>query len=348
MSTTPELVLTGTGGVDTTMAEYERSEPRALDSAAYEEVCGVFVFCDDETRTRLTRSFGYPWFWSAPSYRTDVYVIDLDGRVRGVLTYREPARMYDRLVLQVHDALRVLGIPEPFYGMVYFASRPWDGSGWKTPFGHQDIFVELIGRQGYAAGVLNTIAPLNHEGLSRHHGVKFAAPKAVLGPETDSLLVMVSHSSDVRWNRTLQGRVALCAPDGTRSPWSEAPPVPPFGSRMLWMKATFPDWERYVDPAGRTTVYFEVPPGGVLIPFLFVRNRAVDSWAIEHTRPPRHYVFGYTSYAAPEPNRLKKAVGDATTLAGYRIADGLAHVKSRLPAPVVRHGRSLVRRLRAR
>jgi len=330
----------------TPTAAWARFDAEGLDSRAYEEVCGVFVISDERATSRLTRSYGYPWFWSAKEYRTDVYVLEQSGRVAGAFTLGERARIGDNVVLHLDDALGFLEIARPFSGMCYFASRPWDGAAWKKPYEYQDIYLELVGRGGYAAGILNTIAPLNHEGLTRHHGVKFAAPKIVMTDEGDAYFVMINHSSDAAYRRSLSGRLALCAPEGRLSPWVDGPAIPPFGSTMLDLKTVFPAWRDYTDARGRATLYFSVPPGGVLIPYVYLYNRAAGSWAIEHTRPPRHYVLGYIPYPAPERDPLKKALGDELTLLRYRGEDAIAAVRAALPAPVRRAGRALIRALR--
>jgi hypothetical protein len=323
---------------------WQRIDAAVLDSAAYEEVCGVFVIADERTTARLTRTYGYPWFWSAREYRTDVYVLAPSGRIAGALTLGRPARIGDNVVLLLDEVLDFLGIARPFHGMCYVASRPWDGSAWKTSWGYQDIYVELIGRGGYAAGILNTIAPLNHEGLTKHHGVKMAAPKVVLSDDAEAYFIMINHSSDAGYQRALGGRLALCSPDGRRGEWVDGPVVAPFGSSMLDLKAVFPDWRRYTDARGRATLYFSVPPGGVLIPYIYLYNRTGGSWAIEHTRPPRHYVLGYIAYEPESRAPLAKAMHDAMTLVGYRVEDTLEAIKRHLPEPVRRMGRALLRR----
>jgi hypothetical protein len=325
---------------------WHRLEATVLDSAAYEEVCGVFVIADGRTTARLTRTYGYPWFWSATEYRTDVYVLEPSGRIAGALTLERPARLGENVVLHLDDVLDFLGIERPFHGMCYVASRPWDGSAWTTPWGYQDIYLELIGRGGYAAGILNTIAPLNHAGVTKHHGVKMAAPKLVLSDDGDAYFIMINHSSDAGYRRALGGQLALCAPDGQRTAWVEGPVIPPFGCAMLDLKTVFPDWRRFTDASGRATLYFSVPPGGVLIPYVYLHNRASGSWAIEHTRPPRHYVLGYIPYKSVPSHPLRKALQDAVTLLGYRAGDSLEGLRRRLPQPVRRALRGVRRRLR--
>jgi hypothetical protein len=327
---------------------WRRITASVLDSAAYEEVCGVFVISDERTTARLTRSYGYPWFWTAREYRTDVYVLEPSGRIAGAFTLEQPARLGENVVLRLDDVLAFLEIPRPFHGMCYVASRPWDGSPWKTPWGYQDIYLELIGRGGYAAGILNTIAPLNHEGLTAHHGVKMAAPKLVLSDDGDTYFIMINHSSDAGYQRALSGRLALCAPDGRRSEWVDGPTIPPFGCAMLDLKTVFPGWREYADACGRATLYFSVPAGGVLIPYVYLHNRASGSWAIEHTRPPRHYVLGYMPYQSVPSDPLRKAFQDAVALAGFRLEDAVRAIRSRLPEPVRGAIRALRRRVRAR
>jgi hypothetical protein len=326
---------------------WTRLEAPVLDSAAYEEVCGVFVIADERTTARLTRTYGYPWFWSAREYRTDVYVLEPSGRIAGALMLDRPARLGENVVLLLDDVLDFLGIARPFHGMCYFASRPWDGSAWKTSWGYQDVYLELIGRGGYAAGILNTIAPLNHEGLTKHHGVKMAAPKLVLSDDGDTYFIMINHSSDAGYRRALSGRLALCAADGRRTEWVDGPVIPPFGCAMLDLKTIFPDWRAHTDARGRATLYFSVPPGGVLIPYVYLHNRASGSWAIEHTRPPRHYVLGYIPYESVPDHPLRKALGDAAALLKYRAADAVEGLKRRLPEPVRDALRAARRRLRA-
>jgi len=325
---------------------WHRIDATVLDSAAYEEVCGVFVIADEWTTARLTRSYGYPWFWSAREYRTDVYVLEPSGRIAGAMTLERPARLGENVVLRLDEVLDFLGVARPFHGMCYFASRPWDGSTWKTNWGYQDIYVELVGRGGYAAGILNTIAPLNHDGLTRHHGVKMAAPKLVLSDDGDTYFIMINHSSDAGYRRALSGRLALCAADGRRTDWVEGPVIPPFGSAMLDLKTVFPAWRDYTDARGRATLYFSVPPGGVLIPYVYLYNRVSGSWAIEHTRPPRHYVLGYIPYESVTGDPVRKAVRDAATLVGYHAGDAVEALKHALPEPVRHALRGLRRHFR--
>jgi hypothetical protein len=240
---------------------------------------------------------GKPWqpvlsdYWNLlldPPYRFRGAFVDREGRLlaEGHLPGRFRAGQY--FTCRVNDWLSAQGVPMQDGAFILISSRGRTDL-WNSSPGNATL---RIANNDHVAGYRTGFFTRSLNEGKKHYGFTGLNPQIDIGRGLEPGLLLINHSSDPLYERTVQPTVRL---HRNASDFIEADfgAIPPFGVRERAVRDLFPTAKEYLAPSAGRGFTIANCKGSTLASIHVFRDENGEIACMEHSRPAHTNILDY-------------------------------------------------------